>query len=303
MSCSFRSGLKVRRPDCSEHIARFATKSWRLWKLKRLRAMGAAEVLWRVRQALHARLERQGRRLAMSPPAPAMFFGRPWCDPLPHEFDAKACVSAANRVLSGRYDIFALRDTAVGFPPVWNRDPRTGVLAPMVFGKTLDYRDEGNVGNIKYLWEPNRHLELVTLAQAWHLTGEPKYADGCRSLLDSWFAQCPYPLGPNWTSSLEHGVRLVNWAVAWHLLGLSRGQPCPRGKDGIFTGEDGETFRRRWLNSIYQHCHFIAHHLSRYSSANNHLFGEYMGLFVAAVTWPCWSESARWRDLAMRTMG
>ncbi|MGQ9862694.1 MAG: alginate lyase family protein, partial [Thiobacillaceae bacterium] len=130
---------------------------------------------------------------------------------------------------------------------------------------------------------PSRHAELVTLAQAWHLTGEAKYAEGCRMLLDSWFEQCPYPLGPHWTSSLEHGVRLVNWAVAWHLLGEA----------GREAG-----FERRWLDSIYRHCHFIAGHLSRHSSANNHLLGELMGLMVASVTWPCWPESRRWLDVA-----
>ncbi len=77
-------------------------------------------------------------------------------------------------------------------------EPRSqdGTDAPMAFGKTLDYRDERMVGDIKYLWETNRHLELVTLAQAWALTGEPRYAEGCRALLESWFEQCPYPLGP-----------------------------------------------------------------------------------------------------------
>ncbi len=57
-------------------------------------------------------------------------------------------------------------------------------------------------------------------------------------------------------------------------------------------------FERRWLDAIYRHCHFIAGHLSRHSSANNHLLGELMGLFVASVTWPCWPESARWREQA-----
>jgi hypothetical protein len=78
----------------------------------------------------------------------------------------------------------------------------------------------------------------------------------------------------------------VNWAVAWHLLG---------GDDaGVFQGGDGLTFRARWLESIYQHCHFIPRHWSRHSSANNHLLGEATGLFVAAVTWPMWSASAGW---------
>lgn len=255
-----------------------------LWKLNRLRAMGPAEIAYRLRQAAQAQLEKRGLGLAR-PVAPTGDCGRSWLPELPRGFDAAVYRAAADRVLDGRFDVFALKDEALGFPPDWNRDPKTGTLAPRTFGKTLNYRDERLVGDIKYLWEPNRHAELVTLAQAWHLTGEAKYLQGCHTLLESWFEQCPYPLGPNWTSSLEHGVRLVNWAVAWCLLG---------------EGNLDTAFRRRWLEAIYRHCHFIAGHFSRHSSANNHLLGELMGLFVGATVWPLWPESARWRGQAAR---
>ena len=59
-------------------------------------------------------------------------------------------------------------------PPRWNRDPKTGIEAPLAFGKLLDYRDPDVVGDIKYLWEPNRHLHLVTLAQGYALTGKQR---------------------------------------------------------------------------------------------------------------------------------
>lgn len=260
-----------------------------LWKLNRLRVMGASEIAYRVQQALHARLEQRGIGLAR-PGAPLDRFGMPWCASQPALQDIKPYRAAAERILSGRFDVFALQEAVLGFPPRWNRDPKTGTEAPLTFGKTLNYRDEHVVGDIKYLWEPNRHLELVTLAQAWRLTGELKYAEGCRTLLESWFEQCPYPLGPNWTSSLEHAVRLLNWSVAWQLLD---GTDSP-----LFAGATGEAFRLRWLDSIYRHCHFIAGHFSKHSSANNHLFGEYSGLFIGALMWPCWDASAHWLETA-----
>lgn len=307
-----------------------------IWKLNRLRAMGAREVAYRLRHAAQAQWERWGLGLAR-PGVPGDKYGQAWLAELPRGLDVAVYRTAADRVLAGRFSAFALKDTALSFPPDWNRDLKTGTVAPLVFGKTLNYRDERIVGDIKYLWEPNRHAELVTLAQAWHLTGEAQYAEGCRTLLESWFEQCPYPLGVNWTSSLEHGVRLVNWAVAWGLIGggkerLDRHGPSGPRDDGDVIGarddegvvgarndEDGKAarddeggkaardggegevglaFERRWLESIYQHCHFIAGHFSRHSSANNHLLGELMGLFVASVTWPCWAETARWREQA-----
>jgi hypothetical protein len=113
-----------------------------------------------------------------------------------------------------------------------------------------------------------------------------------RALLESWFEQCPYPCGVQWASSLELAVRLVNWAVAWHLIG---------GDDSdLFAGPSGQAFRTAWLQSIYRHQHFIAGKRSLYSSANNHLIGEMFGLYVAAVTWPMWPRSRTWQAIAKR---
>ena len=262
------------------------------WTLNRLRLMGPAEVCWRAGRALRARWERRGGGLAMHPPAPlssvpaghlGWLEARPGLDPVPY-------CAAADRILAGRFDLFARPGLELGFPPRWNRDPKTGTVAPLTFGKMLDYRDERRVGDIKYLWELNRHAELVTLAQAYRLSGEERYGQACQALLESWWSDCPYPLGIGWSSALENAIRLLQWAAAWDLLG---GDGSPLLADGA-----GREFRRRWLASVYQHCHFIASHLSRYSSANNHLLGEYAGLFAATAVWPCWAESAAWSRLA-----
>lgn len=264
------------------------------WKLHRLSAMSGWEVGYRVKQRVQASVEQFGLHSAAPPPPAPERPGAPWVATLPTAFNVDKYRRAADEILDGRFPVFAMSAAALGFPPQWNRDPKTGRQAPLQFGKTLDYRDEQRVGDIKYLWEPSRHAQLVTLAQAWHLTHEDKYAEGCRTLLASWFDQCPYPSGVHWTSSLEHSIRLVNWSFAWHLLG----------GDGsaIFQGSAGEAFKQRWLTSVYRHCHFIAGHFSRYSSANNHLLGELMGLFVASLTWPLWKRSRRWKNLAQREL-
>ena len=75
------------------------------------------------------------------------------------------------------------------------------------------------VGDVKYLWELNRHGHLVTLAQAYALSGELRYAETIQAHLESWFVACPCGIGPNWSSALEPAIRLINWSAAWHLLG------------------------------------------------------------------------------------
>jgi hypothetical protein len=193
---------------------------------------------------------------------------------------------AAERTLTGRHDIFDLQECDLGDPPDWNRDPLTGTLAPWRAAASIDHRDQREVGNIKYLWEPNRHLHLATLAQAHALTGEARYAQAVQRHVESWLMQCPVGRGPNWTSALELGIRLINWSVAWQLLGGAR--------SALFVGHAGEAFRDRWLGSVFQHVQAIVNNLSRFSSANNHLIGETAGVYVAAVTWPLWPQLRTW---------
>ncbi|MGE5640060.1 MAG: alginate lyase family protein [Clostridia bacterium] len=253
------------------------------WKLNRLRCMTPLEVAHRVVRAGQARLEQAGRRGADEVPRPNLSLSFP---PFIHKVDVneKPYLDAADRICEGWLDVFALRNIDFGSPPRWNRDPKTGIEAPLAFGKLLDYRDPDLVGDIKYLWEPNRHLHLVTLAQAHALTGDAKYFDTLAEHLDSWFLACPYPLGPNWSSALEPALRLINWSVAWQLVqGSLKKNP---------------DFRDRWLRSIYQHCRFVRGWFSRHSSANNHLIGEAAALYVASVTWPHWKASASWRSAA-----
>jgi hypothetical protein len=261
-----------------------------LWRINRLRCMSPGEMAHRALRLARAEAERWGLFGFDGPPA-ADLSGAPhaWLG-VPAEIDAEAVLAAANRIAAGRFDVLALRDVELGNPPRWNRDPKTGVEAPLEFGERLDYRDPQIVGDIKYLWEPNRHLHLVTLAQAYAISGQARYFGVIREHLESWFAACPFRMGANWTSALEAAIRLVNWSLAWQLLGGAR--------SALFEDGGGALLRSRWLDSVYQHAEFVHGHFSLYSSANNHLIGEASGLFLAALAWPHWPRARVWRDAA-----
>jgi hypothetical protein len=254
------------------------------WRLNRLRCMTPTEIAYRALRAIQARAERSGFGLEHEVPAPELA-------PQPHPWifarstvNSSLYTAAADRIAHGSLDIFALKNVNLGSPPRWNRDPKTGIEAPLAFGKLLDYRDPDLVGDIKYLWELNRHLHLVTLAQAYALTQKKVYFETIAEHLESWFLACPYGYGPNWASALEAAMRLINWSATWQLLGKSV--------------EENPEFRGRWLRSIYQHAQFIRGWFSLHSSANNHLIGEAAALFVAALTWPYWPAARGWLSTA-----
>lgn len=254
------------------------------WYVNRLRCMAPAEVRHRLWRSLAVRAERW--RAPPAVPAPDLAIrSRPWIR-VPAGLDPSSYLQAAERIAAGRLDVFALQGAELGSPPRWNRDPKSGVESPLVFGKLLDYRNAQRVGDIKYVWEINRHHHLVTLAQACAVSEDTRCSDVIREHLESWFTACPYRMGPNWSSALEAAIRLINWSVAWQLLDS---RPTAQ-----FADPEGAQFKRRWLQSVFQHAEFVRGHFSRYSSANNHLVGEAAGLYIAATTWPCWPQARAW---------
>jgi hypothetical protein len=265
------------------------------WLLNRLRCMSLGELGYRLRQAAVGRFEKHALLGRAAPPAAARAPAfAPDRGPALEPREAEDLLANVDRIRAGHVLLFAGRRFDVGPLPQWNRDPDSGILGPAIFAGDIAITDRALVGDIKHVWELNRHLQLVRLAQAHVASGDPAYLQALAAQLRSWLDQCPPLVGPNWTSALEMGIRLINWSLAWQLLG---GDASP-----MFGGAGGQRLRADWLASIHAHCRAIARHLSRHSSANNHLIGELAGLYVAASTWPCWSASARWREQAAREL-
>lgn len=256
------------------------------WYLNRMTRMSPAEVVWRTGRAVRGIAQHLKPAAAVPDRDRTLDLPERRFVHIPTGIDLNPYLRAADRILRGEYTVFELDSCQLGTPPHWNRDPRTGRLAPLASAASLDYRDERRVGDIKYLWEPNRHLHLATLAQAYALTRNGGYADEVLRQIDSWIEQCPPGRGPNWTSPLELGIRLINWSLAWQWLGGAQAQ--------VFATEWGRQVRERWLESVFLHAQAIANNLSRFSSANNHLIGEAAGVWIASVTWPYWRQMRLW---------
>jgi len=124
-------------------------EDWLLWHLNRLRCMTPAEIGHRVLRKLSMHVER-GRLFASGrvPPPDFTTLSRPWVQAAAR-VDAASYLAAADCIAAGKLNVFALREVDLGSPPRWNRDPKTGVEAPLTFGKLLDYRNPRLVGDIK----------------------------------------------------------------------------------------------------------------------------------------------------------
>ena len=245
------------------------------WYLSRLASMPPAEIAWRARSS--ATLPFDWARSKAQPGTPAP-------DWTPLRAASYPVQMHAGDALMEHIRVFDL-EFPLGFEFDWHRDYRDGRQVERRFAGALNIRDTAVVGDIKYVWEPSRHQHLSALAYA---ANAEQHAGYIVQSLDSWLNANPYLRGVHWTSSLELAERVLSWALLY-----------PRIAEQVAHRGD---FRERWLGSIYSHLARIASKLSLHSSANNHLIGELVGLYVGSSCFNFWPECRIWCDTARRSL-
>jgi hypothetical protein len=170
----------------------------------------------------------------------------------------------------------------------WQADPISGRDWPAVFHARIDiFGGAARFGDVKYVWELNRHQFLPTLGKAYRLTRDPRYVAAGVRLIDQWIEDNPYQLGINWASALEVAIRALAWL-----------QAC-----GLFEGAapfDGRQ-RQRIVASLEDHRRYLSRHLSTYFSPYNHLVGEAAALSVLGTVLPTLT-GAGWRESAWKLL-
>ncbi len=131
-------------------------------------------------------------------------------------------------------------------PDCWRYSPDTRQVWPVAYAGTLPVTGPRAVGDVKLVWELNRHQFLPKLA-----TRDPLLA---RKVLSDWVTQNPAECGVNWTSALEVGLRLMAWEETFAVR---------------------PEWRAEFAGALAQHARFVRHHLSTdWIPRGNHLVGE-----------------------------
>lgn len=257
--------------------------------IRKLKGRSVAELRDRLEQFGRAFAERHGSvtlpalplRMALAPvspwPAPNSLLLR---HSTPNS-QQDALIAHANRVVDGTFDVLGLRGVSFGAPVNWQRDPVSGREAALVHWSRVPYLDHERVGDHKIIWELNRHQWLITLGQAWLLTGDSRYAETAARLLREWLDANPPKKGINWCSSLELAFRVQSWI---HGLRLFAGAT-----------EFSDSLSRELVASAALQVDHILHYLSTWFSPNTHLTGEALALLSAGCAWPQLPGAEEWR--------
>lgn len=188
---------------------------------------------------------------------------------------------AADKLCEGRFVFFG-KPVQYRDGVSWCADPISGKPWPMKFHTRVDiFGGDTGCGDVKYVWELNRHQFLVTLGKAYCLTGDEKYAEHGLHLIEEWINSNPYKVGINWTSGLEVAIRGLSWCWACAFFKASKALTKDRKKAVVL--------------SLAQHGQWVAGHLSYFFSPYNHLIGEATALFVMGSVLPWLRSSECWR--------
>ena len=203
--------------------------------------------------------------------------------------DSERMIAGAQEVLSGRWLIFG-RTVELGQPIDWLKDPLTGQAvkksAPSFLGFAFD-RENGV--DIRSIWELNRLQALVDLGRAYQITSQQEYAAAVAEIIESWSNANPCHRTVNWANALEVGLRALSLIQATSLV---RGSIIAHEKD----------FGRKLARLFYLHGRYICSHLSRGSTAFNHLAGEGAALTVLGSCLPGLPGAKKWRSLGEKAL-
>jgi hypothetical protein len=148
----------------------------------------------------------------------------------------------------------------------WLKDYHNKIISNQKYYANINGQDYSNVGDVKYVSELNRMHFLPFMAFHYVSNNDSKILKNITTILKTWEAQNPFLKSINYTSGIEVGIRSLN-IIYTHLILNSF--------DALTN--DLDTVIKRLIYSNYI---FLKNNLSLYSSANNHLVGELMGLVV-----------------------
>jgi hypothetical protein len=191
---------------------------------------------------------------------------------------------AAAEAVARRVNLLGTGQIELGRPIDWAVDYKTGKHWPSGYAPRLAYVDLDDASDVKVPWEISRHQWLLPAATAYRETGDERYAQAVRDVLDEWIAANPYAGTVNWSVTMEVALRILSWS--W-LAGVLGGSAAWR--------DDG--FRQRFLRSLWLHGDYTERHLERSDVNGNHFAADAAGLAFAGLLF----DHVRWTEQGIRT--
>jgi hypothetical protein len=187
-----------------------------------------------------------------------------------------------------RWPLLGFGEKEFGEEIAWRRDPLSGRIWPLEYHAEIELMPSDG-SDVRVLWELNRLGHFIGLGRTFAITGDDAFAREIFLQLESWHAQNPIGLGPNWSCAMEVALRATNLLAAFTLCRNSRS----------FTEEGLLLF----LKVLDQHAGHIERNLEfSYLGNSNHYLSDLIGLLWVGISLPELAGAQAWREFALREL-
>jgi uncharacterized heparinase superfamily protein len=255
--------------------------------------LGAYTTPWYVRHFDNQKLLKNTRadsiealwqRLAQ---APSLGFTQP-VDRLQYQLccpqDEVRILDAAEQAMQHRVSLLGTGWIDLGDRIDWHRDYKTGIRWQPQYITRISYSNPNDPSDVKIPWEISRMQWLMPLGQAYLLTGDERYAQKVRAVLEHWIAENPCAQSVNWTCTMEAAMRIFVWT--WFFQVFNKSQAW-----------QSEEFKGLFLRNLYLHGDFTEQHIERSDINGNHYTADAAAMVVAGCFFGEGNAPQRWNRL------
>lgn len=175
-------------------------------------------------------------------------------------------------------------------PIDWQIDFKSGYRwSEKTWSREIRYGSELGA-DVKVPWELSRMQHLSFLAWGFLQTSQDQYRIEFQNQIFDFLSSNPPRFGVNWVCTMDVGIRIANWLIAYDLF-------------HAFGAELSEEFKKVFARAVYEHGFHIFHHLEWDPHLrSNHYLANIAGLLFAAAYLPETVETKRWLEFSIEEL-
>lgn len=195
--------------------------------------------------------------------------------------DKDKIIRIADNAIEGQLYCFSHWTVDYGYPINWHRNPITGYIWPKDKHWVEIEELSKDSGDVKYVWEASRFVQVFYFVRSYTLTKNEKYVKAYWDQVEHWISENPYELGINWKCGQEIAFRTFAWIFGLYAF-----------LDSQYTTDD-RIFMI--IKNIYYNAIRIEKNIDFAIKAvqNNHAISEAAGIFTVGLLFPFFRDSKR----------
>ena len=260
------------------------------WYVHRLKAMRFGEILWRTQQKFLQRKEYK-KYYTQNLPVTEIVINSATSALSPDYLRIGLEQSCTNTELFSSLDLFQGSFSYQQYKKSWNAGFQTeNTWDENTFSYKINCAGRIDIGDIRTNWELNRPYQFSALAKSYYVSGEKSFLDEMTDLFQDWNHHNLFLHGVEWTSAMEIAIRVNSWIFTYCFLCMAEKK---HGVEYSITN-----LKNQLIHGVLVMTDYISAHLSRFSSANNHLIIELYAIAMSGILFNC----KRWKETSLKQL-